>query len=135
VITFDLSDAGGLTSSCGTASIAIRMIWPHKPHHYVEVRVPSDLHCSPNIIWMIKSRRMRRAGHLACMEMDVACRILMGRLEGKRPHGRPRRGCEDNIKMDHQEVVWRLWTGLIWLRIGTCGADFCECDYEPLGSI
>jgi hypothetical protein len=37
-------------------------------------------------------------------KMDVVCKILVGRLEGKRPLGRPRRGCEDNIKMDLQEV-------------------------------
>jgi hypothetical protein len=47
-------------------------------------------------------------------------RILVGKLEGKRPLGRPRRGWEDNIKMDLREdgVVW---TGLIRLRIGTSG--------------
>jgi len=79
---------------------------------------------------------MRRAGHLVCMEeMKVACSILVGRPEGKRPLGRPIRRCEDNIKMDLQEVGWRPWTGLIWLRIGTGGADFCECGYETSGSI
>jgi hypothetical protein len=51
-------------------------------------------------------------------EGRVACRILVGRPEGKRPLGRPRRRWEDNIKMDLQEVGW---TGLIWLRIGTGG--------------
>jgi hypothetical protein len=44
-----------------------------------------------------------------------AYRILMGKPEGKRPLGRPRRRWEDNIRMDLREV----WTGLIWLRIGT----------------
>jgi len=44
-----------------------------------------------------------------------------GESLGKRPLGRPRRGCEDNIKMDLQEVRWASWTGLIWLRIGTGG--------------
>jgi hypothetical protein len=47
-------------------------------------------------------------------------RILVGRPEGRRPLGRPRRRWEDNIKMDLQEVGW-AWTGLIWLRIGTGG--------------
>jgi hypothetical protein len=48
-----------------------------------------------------------------------AYRILVGRLEGRRPLGRPRRRWEDNIKMDLQEVGWGAWTGLIWLRIGS----------------
>jgi hypothetical protein len=50
-----------------------------------------------------------------------AYRILVGRPEGKRPLGRPRRRWENNIKMDLQEVGWGAWTGLIWLRIGTGG--------------
>jgi hypothetical protein len=50
-----------------------------------------------------------------------AYRVLVGRPEGRRPLGRPRRRWEDNIKMDLQEVEWGAWTGLIWLRIGTGG--------------
>jgi hypothetical protein len=53
------------------------------------------LYPSPSIIRMIKSRRMRWAGHVARMG-----RILVGKPEGKRPLGRPRRGWVDNIKMD-----------------------------------
>jgi hypothetical protein len=50
-----------------------------------------NLHCSPSIIRMIKSRRMRWAGHVARMgEKRSACRILVGKLEGKRTLGRPR---------------------------------------------
>ena len=45
----------------------------------------------------------------------------MGKPEGKRPHGRPRHRWKDNVKMDHQEVGWGSWTGLIWLRIRTGG--------------
>jgi hypothetical protein len=41
----------------------------------------------------------------------------VGKPEGKRPLGRPRRRWEDNIKMDLREIGWVLWTGLIWLRI------------------
>jgi hypothetical protein len=48
-----------------------------------------------------------------------AYRVLVGRPEGRRPLGRPRRRWEDNIKMDVQVVGWGAWTGLIWLRIGT----------------
>jgi hypothetical protein len=82
----------------------------------------NDLYSSPNIIRVIKSRRMRWAGHVARMgEGRGAYRILMGIPEGRRPLGRPRRRWEDNIKMDIQEVGWGAWTGLIWFRIGTDG--------------
>ena len=47
--------------------------------------------------------------------------ILVGKPEGKRPLGRPRRRREDNIKMDLQKVICGVWTGSIWLRIGTDG--------------
>ena len=46
-------------------------------------------------------------------------RILVGKPEGKRPLGRPRRRWEDNIKMDLQEVGLGVWIGSSWLRIGT----------------
>ena len=54
---------------------------------------------------VVKSRRMRWAGHVARMEerRDVY-RVLMGKPDGKRPLGRPRRRCEDNTKIDRQEV-------------------------------
>jgi hypothetical protein len=47
----------------------------------------------------------------------------VGKPEGKRPLGRPRRRREDNIRMDLREIGWggMEWTGLIWLRIGTSG--------------
>jgi hypothetical protein len=48
-------------------------------------------------------------------------RVLMGKPEGKRPLGRPRRRWENNIKMDLQEVGCGVWTGLSWLRIRTGG--------------
>ena len=54
---------------------------------------------------MVKSRRMRRAGHLARMGEDSGVhRVFVGKPEGKRPLGKPRRRWEDNIKMDLQEV-------------------------------
>jgi hypothetical protein len=72
-----------------------------------------DLYSSPNIIRVIKSRRMRWPGHVARMgEGRCAYKILVRRPEGGRPLGRPRRRWEDNIKMDLQEVGWGAWTGL-----------------------
>jgi hypothetical protein len=54
---------------------------------------------------VIKSRRLRWAGHVARMgEGRGVYRILVGRLEGKRPLGRPRRRWEDNIKMNCREI-------------------------------
>ena len=80
----------------------------------------NDLYCSPNIVQVIKSRIMRWAGHVArkCEERGVY-RVLVGKLEGKRPLGRPRRRWVDNIRMDLQEVG--IWTGLGWPRIETGG--------------
>ena len=54
-------------------------------------------------------------------ERRGVCRVLVGKPEGKRPFGIPRRRWEDNIKMNLQEVGCGVWTGLIWLRIGTGG--------------
>jgi hypothetical protein len=54
-----------------------------------------------------RSRRMRWAGHVARRrEKRNAYRILVGKPEGKRPVGRPRRRCVDNIKMDFREIGW-----------------------------
>jgi hypothetical protein len=82
----------------------------------------NDLSSSPNIIRVIKSRRVRWAGHVARMgEGRSSYRILVGRPKGRRPLERPRRRWEDNIKMDLQEVGWGPWTRLIRLRIGIGG--------------
>jgi hypothetical protein len=63
-----------------------------------------DLYSSPNIVRVIKARRMRWAGHVARMwEGRGVYRVLVGRPEGKRPLGRPRRRWEDNIKLDLME--------------------------------
>ena len=63
------------------------------------------LYSSPNIVRVIKSRRMSWAGHVARMwEGRGVYRVLVGKPEGKRPLGRPRRRWEDNIRMDLQEV-------------------------------
>jgi hypothetical protein len=64
-----------------------------------------NLYSLPNIVWVIKSRRMRWAVHMARMrEGRDVYRVLVGRPEGKRPLERPRRRWEDNIKMDLREI-------------------------------
>jgi hypothetical protein len=65
----------------------------------------NDLNSSPNVIWVIKSRRMKWVGQVVHMwERRGAYRFSVGNPEGKRPLGRPRHRWEDNIKMDLQEV-------------------------------
>jgi hypothetical protein len=54
-------------------------------------------------------------------DREVVYRVLVGKPEGKRSLGRPRRRWEDDIKMDLQEVAVGVWTGLICVRIGTGG--------------
>ena len=75
----------------------------------------NDLYCSPNIVRVIKSRRMRWAGHVALLgEERGVYRVLVGKPEGRRPLGRPRRRWVDNIRMDLQEVGsgYMDWIGL-----------------------
>jgi hypothetical protein len=74
-----------------------------------------DLSSSPSIIRIIKGRRMRWAGHVARMGgKRNAYRLLVGKPEGRRPLGRPRRRRLDNIRMDLVEVGWGDvdWIGL-----------------------
>jgi hypothetical protein len=74
-----------------------------------------NLCCSPSIIRIIKSRRMRWAGQVARMvEKRNAYRILVGKPEGKIPLGRPRRRWGDNIKMDLREIGWG---GMDWIHM------------------
>jgi hypothetical protein len=71
------------------------------------------LYSSPIIVRVIKSRRMRWAEHVAHMgERRGVCRMLVGKLEGKRSFGRPMRRWKYNIKLDLQEVGWGY--GLDW---------------------
>jgi hypothetical protein len=77
----------------------------------------NNLCSSPNIVRVVKSRRMRWAGHVARMGEEIGVhRVLVGKPEGKRPLGRPRRRWKDNIKLEG--VVGTGWS---WLRIGTGG--------------
>jgi hypothetical protein len=79
-----------------------------------------DLYSSPNIIQVIKSGIMRWTGDVACMgETRSSYGVSVGKRKEKRPLERPRRRWEGNIKIDLQEVIWRAWVGLFWLRIGT----------------
>ena len=75
----------------------------------------NDLYYSPNIVSVVKSRRVRGAGHVTCIvERRGVYRVLVGKLEGKRPLGRPRHGWEDNIMMDLQEVACG---GMNWIEL------------------
>jgi hypothetical protein len=94
-----------------------------------------SLYSSPDIITQVKSRRMRWAGHVARMGGErKVCNVLVGKPEGKRPLGRPRRRWADGIGRDLREIC-----------LGGCGlgstgsgqgpvADCCECGDEPSGS-
>jgi len=65
----------------------------------------NDLYSSPNIVPVIKPKGMRWAGHVARMDEEMGVyRVLVGKLEGKRPLGRPGRRWVDNIRMDLQEM-------------------------------
>jgi hypothetical protein len=80
--------------------------------HNEELR---DLYSSPSIIRIMKSRRMRWVGHVARIgEKRNVYRLLMGKPEGKRPLGRPRRRWVDNIKIDLLEIGWG---GVDWIRL------------------
>ena len=85
----------------------------------------NDLY-SPNVIWVIKSRRMGWVGHVAHMgERRGAYRVWWGNL-------RYRDYLEDNIKMDLQEVGYVAWPKLIWFRVEQV-LGTCKRGNEPLG--
>ena len=100
-----------------------RIFWPKRDEITGEWRKLhneelNDLYSSPNIVRVIKPRRTRRAGHVARMgERRSVYRFLVGKPEGKRPLGRPRRRWEDKSKMKPQDVG--EWTGSSRLGIGT----------------
>jgi hypothetical protein len=81
-----------------------------------------DLYCSPNIILVIKSRRVRWAGHVAHMgKRRDAYRALVGKREGKRQLGRPRYRWGIFLKRIFRMWDGEAWTELIWRRIRTSG--------------
>jgi hypothetical protein len=82
-----------------------------------------NLYSLPDIIRQIKSKRMRWAGHVACMgEGRKVYRVLVGKPEVKRLLERPRCRWEDGIRMDLRGIGWGGgWSGFVWQRMGTCG--------------
>jgi hypothetical protein len=74
-----------------------------------------NLWCSSNISRMMKTRRMRWAGHVTCIrEMRNAHQILVEEPGGKHPSGKPRHRSEDNIKMNLQKIRWK---GVVWIHL------------------
>ena len=87
-------------STCHTVHIIVLRLYDYAiiRSHNEEL---NGLYSSPNIVRVIKSRRMRWAGHVARMgEEREVYRVLVGKSEGKRPLERPRRRWVDNIRMD-----------------------------------
>jgi hypothetical protein len=81
-----------------------------------------SLYSSPNIVRVIKSRRMGWVGHVAHMrERRGVYKVLDGMPKGKRPLVRPRHRWEDNIKLDLMEIGVMGQTVFSWLRIGSSG--------------
>ena len=77
---------------------------------------------SPNIVRVIKSRRLRWVGHVARMEEGRSIfKILTGKPTGKRPLGRSRRIWEENIRMDHEEIGINAGNWVDSARIGIIG--------------
>jgi hypothetical protein len=84
-----------------------------------------NLYSSPNIVRVIKSRRMKWAGHVARIrEGRGVNRLLVGRPEGKRPLGRPRCKWEDNIKMDLREIGI---DGVNWIQLAQNRVQWRAC--------
>jgi hypothetical protein len=84
-----------------------------------------SLYSSPNIVMVIKSRRMRWAGHVARMwEGTVVYRVLVGRSEGKKPLGKRWHRWGDNIKMDLREITI---DGANWIQLGQDRVQWRAC--------
>jgi hypothetical protein len=96
---------------------------PHRAFHKVETALR-----------IIKSKRMRWAWHVARKGEKRNAYRLLAKSEGKISLGRLRRRWVDNIRMDLGEWLGVVWTGLVWLMIGTGGGSSCECGNEPPSS-
>jgi hypothetical protein len=97
-----------------------RVFGPKRDEVIGEWRKLHDLYYTPNIVLVIKSRRMRWAGHVARMRvLRGVYRVFVGKSEGKRPLWRRSCRWEDNIRMDLQEVGGGRWGyGLDWAGLG-----------------
>jgi hypothetical protein len=95
-----------------------------------------NLYSSPDISRQVKSRRMRWAGHVARVgEERKVYKVLVGKPEGRRPLGRPRRRWEDGIRMDLREIDLEGGGGLDSTGSGHGPvAGRCECGDKPSGS-
>jgi hypothetical protein len=92
-----------------------------------------DMYSSPSIIRIMKTRRIRWAGQVArMMEKRNSYRLLVGKPEGRRSLGRPRRRWLDNIRSDLVEVGWG---DVDWIGLAQDRDSFCEFGIEPSGSI
>ena len=101
----------------------------------LHIKELNDLCSSPSIFWVTKSRRMRWVGHVTSMEESRGVsRVLVGKLEGKTPLGRPRPRYEDNIKMYLQEVGCK---GMDFIDLAQDRDRWGTCEYgnEPSRSI
>ena len=91
---------------------------------------------SPNIVRVIKSRRLRWAGHVARMEEDrSAFKILTGKPTGKRPLRRHRRRWEENITIDLEEICINARNWVDSAQDRDCWMSSCESGIEAPGSI
>jgi hypothetical protein len=93
-----------------------------------------NLCASSNITGVVKSSRMKWAGHVACMGgMRNVYNILIGKPEGRKPFGKPRRRREDNIRLDLREI-WR--EGVDWMHLTQDRDQWRACEHgkEPSGS-
>jgi hypothetical protein len=94
---------------------------------------PHNLYSSPNIIRLIKSRRMRLAGHVADLKEErKVYRVLVGKPKGKRPFERPRCRWEDGIRTDSGKFGW-VGGDSVGPGQGVVVGS-CEHGDEPLGS-
>jgi hypothetical protein len=121
---------GGGTQTDGFENTVLRRIFgPKRDEDGSWRKLHNDelhnLYSSTNIVRVIKSRRKRWAGHVARIgEGRGAYRVLVGRPEGKRPLGRPRRRWEDNIKMDLREIGIN---GANWIQLAQDRVQWRAC--------
>jgi hypothetical protein len=117
-----------------------RIFWPKKSRVVCDWRKLlnnkfRNLYSLPDIVKMIKLGKMKSEGHVAHMRENMnAYRMSAGKPEGKRPLWRSRSRWEDILKLICERQDGVIWTGLIWLRMGT-SESFCEHGNEPTGTI